>query len=238
MTGPSRAYVIPWLTAVLLGIVIVIFALEQHYGLEPAGANMAPTTKTLLAFGGLSARLVQQGEIYRMLAAPFLHGSLRHLEADALVIAVAGYGLERRVGRAWLSCIFAAGGLAGSVMALLVAGSEVTAGGSGGAAAMVTASLLSAFRMADREARLRTWLLMAVALWVVLFPLTQGRASHVDFGATLGGAILGIMLGGLLLATWWEDEELPSFQLPAAGLSAAAAVSSAIIGYAVVARFP
>jgi rhomboid protease GluP len=243
MSGLTRPYVIPWMTTLILGVVAAIFVMQQRYGLNPSGPNLTPSVETLLAFGAISSKLVEQGEIFRMLSAPFLHGSLRHLEADLIALAVVGYSLERRIGRAWLSCIFATGGLAGSVVALLVSGDGVTVGGSGGVMAMITANVVVTFRSSvnddpesDDKARLR--LLMAVMLGVALYPLTQIHFAHIGYGAHLGGAILGIMLGGLLIATWWDDEMMPSFQLPAAGLSLAAVISSTIIGFAVAAHFP
>ena len=238
MTGPTRAYVIPWMTALLLAGLSWIFWLELHYPLDPAGANAAPAAATLLAFGGLSPKLVEGGDIYRMLSAPFLHGSLRHLEANLLALAIMGYSLERGAGRAWLCCIFTAGGLAGSVTALLVGGDDVLAGASGSVMAMVTANFVISFRFADNDVKYRSWILSVVALGLALFPLTQAGASHLSYGVHIGGAILGAMLGGLLLASWWEDEELPAFQIAAFGLSFAAIISTAIIAYGVASRYP
>ena len=50
------------------------FAIEIVLGIGPATKLLQPTVTTLLAFGGLTRLgVLQYGEWYRLLAAPFLH---------------------------------------------------------------------------------------------------------------------------------------------------------------------
>jgi membrane associated rhomboid family serine protease len=238
MAGVTRRYVIPWLTVTLLAVFVAIFVLEQRFGLEPSGKNKAPAITSLLAFGGLSWALVQQGEFYRMLAAPFLHGSLSHLQSNAIVFALVGYSLERQVGRAWLFCIFAAGGLAGSLMSLLVTQTTVSVGASGGIMAMMAARFFVTFRMPNSRAKMRSQWFTLLNLGMAIYPLFSGAANGVDYGAHLGGAIFGLLIGVLLLVAWSEFDELPPFRLGAAVLAVAALCSFATTAYAVTQRYP
>ena len=67
-----------------------------------------------------------------------------------------------------------------------------------------------------------------------LLPLNRGTAAlHVDYGAHLGGALLGLAVGALLVFTWREDAPLPRFRTPALALALLAAFCVATAGVGV-----
>ncbi len=111
----------PWLTATILAVLVAVFAAERQaaavLGTAP-GAPASPSLATLVALGGSSRALVQAGQWHRLLSAPLLHGSATHLLGNAAALVMAGWTLERLVGRAWMGCIFAIGALGGSLASL------------------------------------------------------------------------------------------------------------------------
>ena len=222
-----------------MGIFSAVFALELQYGLQPAGPGETPGVISLLSFGALNWSLVRDGELYRMLAAPFLHGSRQHLVSNGIAFLLLGYSLERQVGRAWFFCIFAAGGLAGSVLSVFVTPGSVGVGASGGIMAMMAARFLVTFRMPNSRAKMRSQWVTLVLLVLDTYPLFSGGGdAHVGYDAHVGGAIFGIVVGLLLLAGWSESEMLPPFRMEAAALAVAGVIGFASTFYAVVQNYP
>jgi rhomboid protease GluP len=104
----------PVVTAAILAALTCIFVAELVYGVGPWINLLEPTTLTLVAFGGLVPNLVLQfGEWYRLLSAPFLHADATHLAMNAIALFLAARSLENLVGRAWFGAIYVIGGLAG-----------------------------------------------------------------------------------------------------------------------------
>lgn len=225
----------PWLTAVLLIAITVIFVLELRLAVTPPSQAMTPSVKTLTAFGGLSMDLVRSGQWFRLLSAPFLHAGLAHLIGNAVALALAGYALERIIGRAWMFYIFAAGALAGSVTSVLVsAPSTVSVGASGAIMAMLVSLFMIGFRLPAGRLKTRVQIQSARVTVPALIPLGQGTVGmHIDYGAHFGGALLGIVIGLLLLRVWHDAEPLPRFRTAALMFSIVAASCFAGSAYTV-----
>lgn len=227
----------PWLTAAMLAAQIAVFAFERLAG---PGAAGDPSLATLVAMGGVSRDLVASGEAWRLMTAPLLHAGAVHLLANAVAFALAGYALERLVGRAWMFCVFSAGALGGSLASIaLNPPSMVSVGASGAIMAMLAALLLASVRMP--AGRLRTnvqWQAARTAI-PALVPFGHGAGGlHVDYGAHLGGAVVGGVLGLLLLRSWRDHLPLPGRRTAAAGLALAFAAAFAASGVAAALGFP
>lgn len=100
-----------------------------------------------MAFGGLVPNLVLQlGDWYRLLSAPFLHADATHLAMNAIALFLAGRSLENLVGRGWFGAIYVIGGLGGSLLSLALTPASIVSVGASGAimglfAAMLVASV-------------------------------------------------------------------------------------------------
>jgi rhomboid protease GluP len=217
---------IPWLTVGIAGVLCAIYAFEQHLALMGTGLVAQPSLGVVIALGGLSRRLIEQGEGYRILSAPLLHANLQHLVGNLVVFVFAGYRLERQVGRAWTFCVFAAGGLAGSVMSVLLSNAAmVTVGASGAIMAMLAALFFVSFRLP------------------ALIPLSgRGATNPVDYACHFGGTLVGAVLGLLLLLSWREqrgsDCAQPALRVPAALVSVGAILAFASSAYGVNRAYP
>jgi rhomboid protease GluP len=228
----------PWLTALVLAIFVVVFLMELRFAATLGQQTLSPMA--LIALGGLSRTLVESGQWYRLLTAPFLHAGWPHLIFNGIAFALAGYALERLVGRAWMFCIFAAGAIAGSLTSLaLLAPSTVSVGASGAIMAMLVALFLTSFRLPPGRAKSRIQIRSAQVAIPALIPASQGAAAmHVDYGAHFGGALIGLVLGLLLVRTWRDAAPLPGFRTGAATFAAIATLLFATSAYAVAQRYP
>jgi membrane associated rhomboid family serine protease len=246
-SGPNYAYAFenarpapPWLTVILLFAIMAVFVVEANLSPPSSVRLPAPNLTTLVALGGLSRALWLQGEVYRMIAAPFLHGNLLHLLLDGVGLAVAGTMLERLAGWAWTFLIFALGGLAGSATSLaLLPAAAVSVGTSGGIMAVLSACLIVSCRLPDPNAKLRHQAAVFIVLALALLPLDHGMgAPSFQYAAHLGGVLIGGLVGSLLLMTWPYDAERPAMRQAAAILSLVAGLSLAAAAYAVALNYP
>jgi rhomboid protease GluP len=206
-----------WMTVALLGVFVGVFVLEQRLALTPPAPGLTPSLDTLVAMGALNWDLVQSGQWFRLFTAPFLHAGLGHLLGNAIAFILAGYRLERLIGRAWTFLIFAVGALAGSCMSLLVsAPATVSVGASGGIMAMLAALFVTSFRMPVGPSKRAAQIQSARITIPALLPISRGAAAlHVDYGAHFGGVLLGVAVGFFLLRTWRDDAPMPRFGRPA-----------------------
>lgn len=135
----------PVVTAAILAALTCIFAAELVYGVGPWTNLLEPTTLTLVAFGGLVPNLVLQfGEWYRLLSAPFLHADATHLAMNAIALFLAARSLENLVGSAWFGAIYVIGGLGGSLLALALTPASIVSVGASGAIMGLFAAMLVA----------------------------------------------------------------------------------------------
>lgn len=233
----------PWLTASMLAVQVAVFVLERRVsaslGAAP-GAAGDPSLQTLVALGGVSRALVGAGEWYRLLSAPLLHASAVHLIANGVAFALSGYALERLVGRAWMFCTFSVGALGGSLASIaLNPPATVSVGASGAIMAMLAALLLASLRMPAGATRTNVQVQAARTAIPALVPFGHGASAvHVDYGAHLGGALVGGVLGFLLLRSWRDHLPLPSWRVASTSLAVLSAMAFAGSGVAVAFDFP
>ncbi len=221
----------PLMTVFLLVVMVVVFRLEVHLAAPGEGEALSPVTQIVL--GGLTGSLAQAGQWDRLLSSAFLHANAEHLVSNAIALGLAGYTLERIVGHAWTFCIFAMGALCGGLASLLMLPpSTVTVGASGAIMAVVWALVMTSFRLPEWRARGRAQM-KAVCLGLPgLIPHQTVGSMQVNYSAHLGGAILGILVGLLLLKGWDDHASRPPCIVGAALLSAVAALAFCCSAYA------
>jgi rhomboid protease GluP len=223
----------PLLTFALLAALVVVFGCELGFGLDPPTGLGQPSIRTLVAMGGSNRTLiVANGEWHRMIAAPFLHGGVIHLALNGFVLLWAGPLLEGVLGRAWFAAVYAVSAVAGVLVSLALNPPSVVGVGASGALMGILACLfVVSFHFSAGPVRVQ---LQSVALQVLvpsLIPIaTSATGQHVDFGAHLGGALGGALIGLILLGNWRETERLPRLRwlagaIAVAGLAAAVATA-------------
>lgn len=224
----TASFSFPILTTAILAVLCAVFAAEIAFGIGPWTNLLEPTIPTLVAFGGLLRRLVlQSGEWYRLLSAPFLHVDAGHLALNGIALFMAGRTLEGLIGRAWFGTLYAVGALAGSLLSLMINPALIVAvGASGAIMGLFAAALVISMHFPPGAIRMGLQINAAYILIPSLLPLSGALKGHeVDYGAHFGGAIGGVLVGLVILVIWSRTEALPKFRKVAAAIAIAAALA-------------
>ena len=217
----------PWLTYAYLAVLVIVFVIENLFGVGSGGAA-SPAVGTLLAMGGLQkTAFLTNGEWYRLFTAPFLHASFTHLLMNCAALLLGGPHLERLIGRLWFCALIIIAGLSGALMSLAANESNIiSVGASGALMGMFAALFACSFRLPKGSTgRQRLQVDSARVLIPSMLPmLSTVSGMHVDYGAHVGGAIGGAVMGAIMLAAWSGTERVPRLRPVAAGLSAIGAL--------------
>lgn len=217
---------LPWLTFALLAVLVVFFILENVFAITP-GVRSTPSLATLFALGALSSKAIMSGgQWYRLFTAPLLHASIDHIVGNGVALLMAGWLLERLVGRLWFFALFVISALGGSLMSLAVGSPNlISVGASGAIMGLFAALCVSSFRLASgTPARTRMQVGSARVLIPSLLPLLSTSRVHIDYGAHFGGALSGAVVAAVLLKFWPETERIPQLRKVAAATSIVGAV--------------
>ena len=162
-----------------------------------------------------------QGEWFRLFSGPLLHADVGHLALNCVALYISGRILEGLVGRAWLAATFVIGAISGALFSLAFNTENlVSVGASGAVMALFATLLVLAFHFpkgADRTALLMNSIYVLVASMV---PVTSG-GGKIDIAAHAGGALGGLVFGGVMLAIWRKDDVRPRFTAIAAAIGIA-----------------
>jgi membrane associated rhomboid family serine protease len=193
----------------------------------------------LWRMGANNVTAVLNGEVWRLLAAAFLHGDLIHLALNMFALWSFGPMLEAMLGPRRYLLLYGASALGGSLLSLL-AGPQVWSVGASGAiwglmaagiaVVMRPRGLLPAFLVT--QMRGRVWLPLVINAAYSLRP-------GIDWRGHLGGGLIGFILVATVL-TWGlkpmeqrsegDDAELtPSPRLRAAAWGMAAAMALSVL---------
>jgi membrane associated rhomboid family serine protease/TPR repeat protein len=193
-----RASPLTLLVAIALA---AIFALEVALS-GPVKGPPGASIEVLIAFGGLSRDLVlQEGQWWRLVAAPFIHADIVHLMLNGAALLFAGFALEDLVGKVRWALIYSLGALVGGVFSLCVNGpSIVSIGASGSVMALLAALVVLASAVEDEVQRNGLQVTAARLLVPSLLPVvTRRTGGAVDVAAHVGGALAGALLALVLL---------------------------------------
>jgi rhomboid protease GluP len=151
----------------------------------------------LVAWGGNVAVLVQDGQWWRLLTATFVHGSVKHLFFNMVVLYALGAHVERFFGTRSFLLIYFGAGLLGSALSLhFAAHSAVSVGASGAVFGVGGALLVAVLRYRHQLPQTIHKKLFSDAAIMIGYSLVQGFLStRVDNAAHVGG-----LVGGALLA--------------------------------------
>ena len=214
----------PWLTWALLATLVAVYTMEKHVAI--AIGHGRPDTAVLVLVGGVSRHLVLSGEAYRLFSAPFLHANASHLVSNSIAFILVGSALERVLGPVSTFCVFALGGVAGTLGSIVLNKPDtVSVGASGSIMAMLLTLLLASLGMPPGRERRRV---LVRSMWIMataVLPAGHGT-THVDYAAHFGGALLGAGYGLLLLRT--RDCDWRAGRL-AAGENTAAALAMCLV---------
>ena len=97
--GSSR---IPWATLAILALLTCVYVLEAAG--DPTGDPGRIGHATLVHLGGVSRELaLQDGQVWRLFTAPWMHGGIAHFIGNAIALVLIGLLLEPIVGWRWFT---------------------------------------------------------------------------------------------------------------------------------------
>lgn len=181
-------------TLALIAANAVVFAVMAVAG--PDGVRLGFSREDLVAFGGLTAAGMEDGEWWRLVSSIFLHASLTHLAWNMAGLAFLGWTLEPRLGPLVYALIYLVSGVVGSVAtaaALLPGTDGVAIGASGAVSGLIGAGALTALRLGPGARALRNGLAGWAAL-VIVNGFTQGTNNVAHGGGLVAGALLALVL--------------------------------------------
>jgi rhomboid protease GluP len=180
---------VPPLTVAILTTLVVILIIELRVG-------ALESREAIVAMGALARERVAAGEYWRLLTAPWLHGSVDHLVGNGIALFILGMVCEAAFGRAQLLVLYVLSGLAGSLLSVVMsAGPSVGASGAifGLQGAAIVLFRLHRDRLLVRDRRVG-FVLIIWALYTIVGGIME---PLIDNGAHIGGA-----LGGALIARY------------------------------------
>lgn len=192
----------PWLTWTVVAVLVWAYLLQLVLGwpltlfLPAADSLYEQLTAEFLGrqLGVLQADAVARGELWRLLSATLLHGSVLHLAGNAAVLFVLGRLVENVYGRsAWLVGYVGAGA-AGAGLSVVASGHD-SLGASGAILGMLGMAVAFGTREKARIPRaLRDF--FGLDLWFfVLFVALLSMLPFVDWAGHLGGFLWGLAVG-------------------------------------------
>jgi membrane associated rhomboid family serine protease len=219
-------------TAILLGSCVLLYALAALWSGRPfIGALLDGPGEVLSRMGANGAEWVRQGEIWRLLASTFLHGSAVHLLVNMAALQSFGGFLEAVLGWRRYLVLYVASGLAGSLASALIARTTSSVGASGALWGLMLAGFaLSRARQTVLPVliarHLRNRLLSVLVLNVLLSFL-----PFIDKSAHFGGGAVGFLLvaSGLLAPRVAGGESQPPVALRALVVICALALAGSVM---------
>ncbi len=148
--------------------------------------------------GALNTRLVDEGEIWRLLTSVFLHAGWVHLIVNGLNMYALGALVHRLYGTLWMWLSFVLCGLSGSMLTWAL-GTERTVGASG--AIFGWMGILCVLGWKHRHNLLGEGgrlLRRTMAFWTVLSLGVGWLVPFIDNAAHIGGLLVGLALGMML----------------------------------------
>lgn len=162
--------------------------------LEVVTAPLAGTLQgTLVEHGGLYGPAVDDGELWRLLTAGFLHASLAHLMGNLVALVVLGGVLTLAVGPLRMVLVYLCG-LFGADLAVLVFDPHaLTVGASGAIFGLAGGAVVVAWRQR------RLLLLMFAGAWTAYTLMSSLFVPGISQAGHLGGLAAGGLCGWLLV---------------------------------------
>lgn len=180
-------------------VTIVLIALNALAFVASAGMSgnlMQVGSPVLLKLGANHAPLVMQGEVWRLVAAMFLHGGLLHIGLNMFALYQAGQIVERLFGATGFLLLYLGAGIAGNVASMWWNPQAVSVGASG-AVFGVYGALLAYLRAQPGSMPMSVFnQIRSSTLVFIGYSLFAGVAlPGIDNGAHVGGLLGGMAIG-------------------------------------------
>jgi rhomboid protease GluP len=192
VTNPLNRVAYPMVTYTLLGITVLIFALQML-----SETLMGSDYPAML--GMKENSLVAQGQIWRLLTPVFLHGSILHIGFNMYALWIIGGRMERAYGHGKFIALYFLSAYAGNVFSFLFQPSP-SLGASTAIFGLLAAEgvLLYLNRKLIHDARSMLQNIITIGVINLIIGMTGGIDNWGHLGGLLGGLAFGWLAGPLL----------------------------------------
>lgn len=186
----------PKLSLILIALNVLFFGWQLFSG-------SLTSEEAIVQAGALRRTEVMSGEVWRLLSAAFLHGSVDHLIGNCIFLYILGMACEHALGMTQTSLTYFLSAMTGSLLSILL--NEGPSVGASGAIFGLTGSLMvffyrfkNFFELRDRRIGivLLVWAIYAVASGF----MTPMVDNFCHIGGFLGGAAITFALRPEILA--------------------------------------
>jgi rhomboid protease GluP len=176
----------PPLTVAIIAVLLLILIFEIRVG-------ALESREAIVAMGALARERVAAGDYWRLLTAPWLHGSVDHLLGNGIALYILGMVCESAFGRAQFLVLYVLSGLAGSLLSVVMSpGPSV---GASGAIFGLQGAAIVLFRMHRERLLVRDRRVGLVLIIWALYTIVGGFMEPlIDNGAHIGGALGGALI--------------------------------------------
>ena len=187
----------PVITIILLVMNVGIFAVLKMIG-DTTNAEF------MLNHGAiLPEKVLEDGELYRMVFAMFLHFGIIHLVNNMLILYLIGEKAEIIMGKVKFTCAYFFAGICGSLLSAIAHQGKlvVSAGASGAIYGILGAFVIYSFinsQVRNRSFAIRTGMIVLLMAYSTL-SVGQTGGSQVDIWDHMGGFV-----GGFVLTAVWS----------------------------------
>ena len=161
-----------------------------------------PPVLELINYGASSPLLVQDGQLWRLLAAAFLHGGLLHLAFNAYCMAMLGPALESSIGSLRFALLYVVAAVGGNIVATIWSWSPagLVVGGSGAIFGICGAMIAISMRRGRHLFEFLDFAGPRSLLWMLGINLLIGfLVEEIGNAAHIGGLIAGFALAFVFL---------------------------------------
>ncbi len=185
----------PTATYVLIGITVVIYALQWLSQGLTSGAYDWP-----FLLGGKINQFILQGQLWRLITPVFLHGNVLHIAFNMYALYSLGQSLERYYGHWKFLLLYFIGGFAGNTLSFLLS-KNPSMGASTAVFGLVAAEAVFIYKNRELFGQRARMMLMNLALIIVvnlIIGLNPGIDNWGHLGGLFGGAVFAWISGPLL----------------------------------------
>lgn len=176
-----------YITYMLMFINILIYILEIYF----SGNLFNIDIYTLIIMGAKYNVLIDNGEIYRLVTAGFLHGGIIHLLFNMAALKSIGEDIEIYYGKIKYLIIYFLSLIGGTLASYIFSENSVSVGASGAIFGLLGATLIFAIKNKEKVSKKYFKSIVEVIVLNVLIGLSL---SNIDNYAHLGGLLSGSII--------------------------------------------
>ncbi len=177
-------------TAVLMGINVLVFVIETLAG----GSRNA---EVAYLFGAQATPWIEQGQVWRLFTAMFLHFGLMHIVCNMWSLSCVGPGIEHFFGVGRYLAIYLGAGLLGNLSTWgieHITGIYAVSAGASGAIFGVFGAYLALYLLPSMRGRVNLRAIVITLILNVAYGLTYANVNMVaHFGGLAGGALIAAL---------------------------------------------